>query len=94
MLKRIAVIALTALLISSPALAQSQETVLSIGDGDTITANQNEEKVKVRLGCIDALEMKQSPYGEAARNQLKSLLPVGTPITVREIDRDRTVANA
>jgi micrococcal nuclease len=88
-MKRIAAIALTILLITSPAQAQSPGTVLSIGDGDTITINQNGEKVKVRLGWIDAPEMKQAPYGEAARNQLKSLLPIGIPITVREIDCDR-----
>ena len=46
-MKRLAAIALTILLIASPALAQSPATVLSIGDGDTITVNQNGQKVKV-----------------------------------------------
>ena len=33
--------------------------------------------------------MKQTPYGQAARGLLRSLLPVGTQITLREINRDR-----
>ena len=33
--------------------------------------------------------MKQSPYGEASRNRLKALLPIGSTVSIREIDRDR-----
>lgn len=76
---------LTILLMVPPALGLSPATVLSIGDGDTITVNKNGEKVKVR--------MKQAPFGEAARNQLKTLLPIVTTVTLREIDRDHSVGN-
>lgn len=69
--------------------ALDSASVVSVGDGDTITINKSGEKVKVRLGCIDAPEMKQTPYGEASRNRLKSLLPVGTQVSLRVTDVDR-----
>ncbi len=38
-------------------------SVLSIGDGDTITVTEGSGRIKVRLACIDAPETSQSPYG-------------------------------
>ena len=42
--------------------------VLSIGDGDTIRVRQDGRTVTVRLACIDAPELTQSPYGAQARS--------------------------
>lgn len=76
------------------ASAQPSATVVSVGDGDTIRVNQGVEKITVRLVCIDAEETAQ-PYGKAAAQQLKELLPTGQAITLRVVDTDkygRTVA--
>jgi endonuclease YncB( thermonuclease family) len=39
------------LLLAAPAHSAS---VLSIGDGDTITVTEGSQRIKVRLACIDA----------------------------------------
>ena len=70
-------------------------TVLSIGDGDTISVLEQGRKLKVRLACIDAPETAQTPFGVASRNQLKALLPLGSPVSLRvqAVDRyGRTLA--
>ena len=75
--------------------AASAATVLSIGDGDSISVLEQGQKLKVRLACIDAPETAQSPYGIASRNQLKALLPLGSTVSLRvqAVDRyGRTVA--
>ena len=75
--------------------AASAASVLSIGDGDTISVLEKGQKLKVRLACIDAPETAQSPYGIASRNQLKALLPLGSTVSLRvqAVDRyGRTVA--
>jgi endonuclease YncB( thermonuclease family) len=73
----------------------SAGTVLSIGDGDTISVLERGQKLKVRLACIDAPETAQSPFGLASRNQLRALLPLGSTVSLRvqAVDRyGRTVA--
>ena len=47
------------------------------------------QTVTIRLGCIDAPEMAQNPFGVQARNRLQQILPAGQTVRVREIDRDR-----
>ena len=69
--------------------AASAVTVLSIGDGDTISVLERGQKLKVRLACIDAPETAQSPYGMASRNQLKALLPIGSTVSLRVQTVDR-----
>jgi hypothetical protein len=69
--------------------AATAATVLSIGDGDTISVLERGQKLKVRLACIDAPETAQSPYGMASRNQLKALLPVGSTVSLRVQAVDR-----
>lgn len=61
--------------------------VLSIYDGDTMTVHCQGEKIKVRLYCIDAPEMRQEPWGMEARDTLQDL--VGLTVNVRGRDRDR-----
>ena len=69
--------------------AVSAATVLSIGDGDTISVLEGGQKLKVRLACIDAPETAQSPYGLASRNQLKTLLSLGSTVSLRVQAVDR-----
>lgn len=89
----VAVVAL--LLAGCTATASPGATVLSIGDGDTITVRDQGQKRKVRLACLDANEMSQRPWGQQARAQLQQLAPVGSTVQlkVRTTDRyGRTVA--
>jgi len=69
--------------------AASAATVLSIGDGDTISVLERGKKLKVRLACIDAPETAQTPFGVASRNQLKALLPIGSMVSLRVQAVDR-----
>ncbi|MCP9773883.1 thermonuclease family protein [Synechococcus sp. Tobar12-5m-g] len=73
----------------------SRATVLSIGDGDTIRVLQGQQRITIRLGCIDAPEMAQSPYGNQSRAYLQTRLRIGAPVTLlpQTVDRyGRTVA--
>ena len=45
--------------------AATAATVLSIGDGDSISVLERGQKLKVRLACIDAPETAQAPFGMA-----------------------------
>ncbi len=63
--------------------AATAATVVSIGDGDTISVLERGQKLKVRLACIDAPETAQSPYGLSSRNQLRALLPLGSTVSLR-----------
>ena len=70
-------------------------TVLSIGDGDTIRVQQGQQRLTIRLACIDAPEMAQAPDGANARSYLQSRLRLGSSVTLRPqtVDRyGRTVA--
>jgi len=69
--------------------AASAATVLSIGDGDSISVLERGQKLKVRLACIDAPETAQTPFGVDSRNQLKALLPVGSTVSLRVQAVDR-----
>lgn len=74
------------LLLAAPAHSAS---VLSIGDGDTITVTDGGKRIKVRLACIDAPETAQPPYGIEARRTLQDLLPIGSSVTLRTKTTDR-----
>jgi endonuclease YncB( thermonuclease family) len=86
-----------------PTVARPQQTdqalltaaVVSVGDGDTLRVQSQGKAMTVRLACIDAAEMKQAPYGQAASQRLKQLLAQGQRVSLRvvEVDRyQRTVA--
>jgi len=64
-------------------------SVLSVGDGDTITITNGAQKTKVRLACIDAPETSQATYGMESRQALQKLLPIGSEVTVRTKATDR-----
>ncbi len=74
------------LLLSAPVHSAS---VLSIGDGDTITVREGGERIKVRLACIDAPETSQAPYGMKSRSVLQGLLPIGSQVTLKTKAVDR-----
>ena len=63
--------------------------VVSVGDGDTLRVRQGEKTITLRLGCIDAPESTQTPWGQQSANRLKQLLPAGQAVQMREIERDR-----
>lgn len=70
-------------------LPANASSVLSVGDGDTITVMKGGKRVKVRLACIDAPENSQSPYGIVSKKTLQDLLPIGTEVTLRIKTTDR-----
>ncbi|MBD2452376.1 thermonuclease family protein [Nostoc sp. FACHB-152] len=76
-----------------PTVAQTKlpkMTVVSVGDGDTLRVrNQKGQPVTIRLGCIDAPELKQNPWGQQSKARLQQLLPVGQSVQVRQIERDK-----
>lgn len=74
----------------SPALSQPlPATVISTGDGDDVRVSHQGQIITIRLGCIDAPERAQQPWGTQAATRLKQLLPPGQPIQLRVINRDR-----
>ena len=72
--------------VTTPAHALS---VLSIGDGDTMTVIESGTRIKVRLACIDAPETSQSPYGMNSRRVLQGLVPIGSEVTLKNTAVDR-----
>lgn len=61
--------------------------VLNVHDGDTMRVNCQGEKIKVRLYCIDAPELKQEPWGEQSRDFLRSI--TGPEVRLEVKDKDR-----
>lgn len=64
-------------------------TVVSVGDGDTIRMDYQGENITVRLACIDAPETSKIPWGPAATDRLRELIPRGSTLQFREADTDR-----
>lgn len=62
-------------------------SVLKIYDGDTMTLNCSGRKVKTRLYCIDAPEIKQRPWGKQARDTLRMIAP--RTVSLRKVDMDK-----
>ena len=61
--------------------------VESVYDGDTtwlVCAGQRE---KIRLHCIDAPEMQQTPWGEMSRDYLRSV--IGSQVQLERVGTDR-----
>jgi len=73
----------------APSDRQSQFVVLSVGDGDTLKVQASQTNMTVRLACVDAPERAQAPWGQAASERLKQILPIGQVVQLREVDRDR-----
>jgi len=81
--------ALAVLLSGNPGIAKTTATVVSTGDGDTLRVNSQGKVITIRMGCIDAPETGQRPWGQQSAAKLKQLLPPGKAVLVREIERDR-----
>ena len=75
--------------VSAGSVVMDHCTVSSVYDGDTLRAECDGEKLKVRLYCIDTPEMAQKPWGRESRDYLRSLLPQGTRIQLVVHDKDR-----
>ena len=73
----------------SPFPGRMQARVVSVGDGDTIRVNADGKKIIVRLACLDAPEMAQSPYGLQASDQLRAHIPKGTSVLLAVQTKDR-----
>lgn len=86
---------LIALIAFAPALAMAGDpcTVVSVHDGDTLTAQCAEGRLKVRLREIDAPERTQ-PYARRSTDSLKALcLGKSADLAQRSLDRyGRTLA--
>jgi len=61
--------------------------VESIYDGDTMTVICNREQHRVRLHCIDAPEMSQTPWGRISRDFLRSITPPVVAIIPKDTSR-------
>lgn len=80
------------LLASTPVVVIAQTLtgrVISVGDGDTLRVATGGKTVTVRLACVDAAETAQAPFGKAATDRLRQLLPPGQQVTLRVADTDR-----
>ena len=64
-------------------------TLLRVIDGDRVIARIQGKQTMIRLACIDAPEIGQTPHGRIARNTLSGLLPSHTLITIQAIKVDR-----
>ena len=64
-------------------------TLLRVIDGDRVIAKIQGKQTMIRLACIDAPEIGQTPHGRIARNTLSGLLPSHTSITIQAIKVDR-----
>jgi endonuclease YncB( thermonuclease family) len=74
---------------SVPTRVRDDCRVLSVHDGDTLRAECEGEKLKVRLYCIDAPETGQRPWGTESRDYLRQLVPQGATVRLEVHDRDR-----
>ncbi|MBW4565208.1 MAG: thermonuclease family protein [Mojavia pulchra JT2-VF2] len=93
-MNKASILAAALLLLSElPTVAQTslpKMTVVSVGDGDTLRVrNPQEQTITIRLGCVDAPELKQNPWGQQSKSRLQQLLPVGQSVQVRQIERDK-----
>ncbi len=67
--------------------------VASVHDGDTLRAICDGERLQVRLHCIDAPEIAQTPWGQESRDHLRAIIPRQIQVEIQDTDRyGRTVA--
>lgn len=81
------------LLILTPNLTLAQEelilgTVVGVETGDLIKINSRGKSFLIQLGCVDAPDLNQTPWGQQAKQRLQKLLPIGIQIQIRTIDTD------
>ena len=66
----------------------STEKVTKIIDGDSVKVRLLGEEKNIRLACIDAMEAK-APMGKESTATLKSLIPIGTTVTLNIVQVDK-----
>lgn len=64
-------------------------TVSEVVDGDTLKVIRNGKEVIVRIACIDAPEMEQSPYGQLSKDELTGLITINSTILLNRKGTDR-----
>nr|WP_271488415.1 thermonuclease family protein [Synechococcus sp. AH-779-G23] len=70
-------------------LVSGPVNLLSVGDGDTVrVTSRQEEKVTIRLACIDAPETSQGSSGKWSTKTLKGMIQ-GKSITLKPQVKDR-----
>ena len=69
--------------------AAKAATVISVGDGDTLSVLDRGQRLTIRLACIDAPETVQAPYGAISRRRLQVLAPIGSVVKLHVKDKDR-----
>ncbi|MFM9110285.1 MAG: thermonuclease family protein [Prochlorococcaceae cyanobacterium] len=74
---------------SGAAPVSFQAAVLSVGDGDTLRVSRAGQLLTIRLACIDAPEMAQTPWGPQSRAYLMQRLSRGRMVTIRPHTTDR-----
>jgi micrococcal nuclease len=74
---------------SAQAQSLQKATIVSIGDRNNLLVRQRGRTETVWLGCMDMPNPTQKTWGKLAADRLDQLLPIGQPIQIREISRDR-----
>lgn len=78
------------LALASPVLSLETGVVVAVGDGDTVRVkDESGTIITVRIACIDAPEMAQTPHGEQSRNRLQQIIPIGINVTYTPQTTDR-----
>jgi endonuclease YncB( thermonuclease family) len=72
-----------------PANAPRQAIVEAIGDGDSLHLRAGDQRFTVRLACIDAPELAQTPEGPASHRYLLTRAPRGSQVRLIPHDIDR-----
>ena len=62
--------------------AAAAATVVAVDSGDTLRVRAGGLVRTIRLACLDAPELEQTPHGPGAKATLQRLLPIGAPVTL------------
>ncbi|MBE9007012.1 thermonuclease family protein [Fortiea sp. LEGE XX443] len=64
-------------------------TVVGIGDSNIIRVKEDTGQIQtVKLTCINLPNATQKPYSLAATQELKQVLPVGSPVVIRRVTQN------
>ena len=63
--------------------------VMRVIDGDSLIVKENGLTKQMRLGCVDAPEISQYPYGRLATNAFRGLIPADSNIKIFPFKNDK-----